>query len=455
MSSNPDNVYLDLVVVNNDNTGGQAKTSLSFTETRNSPFLDNPDNYYLAVARFEVDTGGFSLPLFSPVLLLDGSNNDINKTIYTITMTDITGGKLDDAVTKYVMWAPEDKSAALPNDVLVNGRLVKQDFSTGYYNCYSTEWWINCINKTLLDCWNTLIALRGMPPPASCAPFFTIDPLTNLVHLFTPTTYTPPASLPITINFSTFASKSSGLDNTLPSNIGQTKPPFVGLGAGTPKYSLFFNEPLMNLFSSLPFIYYGNDSDLNLDMVPGSTALIAYDTNTPYLNYYVQPINYNGLNTTSVTDGAGNVIQFVDTVSIYSPVPMWNPVTKLVFTSSFLPVSSGLTSVPNATNSNDFDFTFSSNQNANVINMLTDLEVDLVSGNEYKPQVLYIPESEYRLIDMFGVNPLSQASFSVSWRNPYGEIIPFQLGSQMKASIKFVFRRKRYNLNNLEPYNIN
>jgi hypothetical protein len=56
---------------------------------------------------------------------------------------------------------------------------------------------------------------------------------------------------------------------------------------------------------------------------------------------------------------------------------------------------------------------------------------------------------------MLGSNPISQASFGVAYKTKYGEVIAFKLGSQCGANIKLMFRRKRFNLMNYEPYNMN
>lgn len=437
MSSDPDHLYLDLSVINNDNTGSRVKTNLNFTELRNMPFLNNPDNYYLGICRFEVDTPGFSLPQFIPVLLLDGNNTNINKTIYTITMARVVAGQLVNCTPVNVLWSPEDLNAPLPNNS--GTPFNKQDLSTGYYNCYSVKWWINCINTALVTCW---LALQ-VGNTADTAPFLTIDPLTNIVTLYTPKV--------VGFTNTTFAANtasSSGFTN--PANPNLTTPVFLNTAL---RNAIFFNEPLLNLLSSLPSVAYESG---NYDLIPSYFDAPSYVTYLarPYLfNYYIQPTNYNNLNQL-VTAAATYCI----TKSDYSPVPLWNPVAQIVFSSALLPLSVALTSIPSAYNSNPFDLTFANGgggNNANVNSMLTDIEVGLVSGNEYKPSVLYAPQNEYRLVDLFGLNPLSQASFSISYRTKFGVNIPFRLGAQQGANIKLLFRRKRFNLNNLAPYNYN
>ncbi len=87
--------------------------------------------------------------------------------------------------------------------------------------------------------------------------------------------------------------------------------------------------------------------------------------------------------------------------------------------------------------------------------MLSDIQVALTSGSEYKPQVLYIPQNEYRFIDLNGTTPIHQASFSVYFKTKYNQQIAIRLGCQCGANLKILFRRKRFNLGNLPPFDAN
>jgi len=436
MSSDPDHLYLDLAIINNDNKGNQTKTNLNFTELRNNPFLSNPNNYYLGICRFEVDTPGFSLPIFIPVLLLDGQNTNENKTIYTITMGTIGGSptKLNSCFSVNVEWRPEDLTAAQPLNqrtldnkgvVIPGSPYTKQNITTGYYNCYSIKWWLNCVNKALTDCW--VGAGFGL---AATAPYLINDPNTNLITLYTP------------LGFAAQSTDSNA--------IGEDYPVFLNSNLD---FAMFFNEPLFNLFSAFPSVFFGA-AGYNLAAEVFDAPSYALYVQKPYLfNYYVQPINYNGLN---IITPEGPESALCVTPSNYSPVPMWNPVSQLVFSTALLPISVSLTNVPTVFNSNTFDLTYSqSGNNANVNSMLTDIELGLTTGTETKPSILYIPKNEYRLVDLFGNNPINQASFSISWKTKYGVSVPFRLSSQCGANIKLLFRRKRYDLLNLPPYNSN
>ncbi len=452
MSSSPDHLYLDLFTVNGDNNGSGIKTALNFNETRTTPILSNPSNYFLSIVRFECDTPSVSLPVFMPTILIDGVNTNPNTTSYTITLAkpNSTTKLLDAVYSVNVTWVPEDQTAPPPNNRYdpVSGALIAVDYTTGYYNAYSARWFLACCNNALAQVWNFITA-SAQP---SNAPYLIIDPITNIITLLTPytdNTIVPAGNnnfAPVSYNSSAQVANGNGF---YPTYLGL---PSIATAYNPVKFSMFMNEPLANLFSGFTSVYYGNT--LTAAAINASDGSIGRIAGRFWLfNYYLQPIIYSGLNISTPTVGGS---QFITMTSDYSPVPMWNPVSSIIFTSSLLPIKISMSSVPAVYNSNSFDQTYAQNgNNSQVTNMLSDIQVGLVSGNEYKPSVLYVPASEYRLIDMLGSNPINQASFGVSFKTKFGVVIPFKLGAQCGANIKILFRRKRYNLGNLPPYDTN
>lgn len=452
MSSAPDHVYLDLFTVNGDNNGSGIKTNLYFNETRSTNILDNPSNYFLSIVRFECDTPGVSLPLFMPAMCIDGVNADPRKTAYTVTLAipDPNNFVLTKVKTAYVYWSPEDQSAILPNNKLdsTGTYLTSQDFTTGFYNCYSTRWWIACVNNALAGLWNQYASVPSVSSHAAFAPFLTIDAISNNITLVTPYLDTTGGGS-VNVNF---AQQSWAATSQVANPAGGFYPTYLGLNnysGFTPPtpvaFSLFFNEPMANLFSSFTSVYYGNTLNAASFANDGSVATIA--GRYWLFNYYIMPVNYQNLNL---------INNFISTNGDYSPVPMWNPISSMIFTSSLLPISASMTTVPSVYNNSPYDTTYSNTGNNNqVSSMLSDIQIGLVTGTEYKPSVLYVPGGEYRLIDMLGSNPINQASFGIAFKTKFGQVIPFKLGSQCGANIKILFRRKRWNLGQIPPYDTN
>jgi len=103
--NNPDYVYFDLQQTNIQNSTEQEQQPLKFLETRETPVIANTGDYYMSVARFQLDT--YNLPVFvgEPDLSQTGTF-DPDKTIYKVAMS-ITNSNLstDVEVNNYTVSA--------------------------------------------------------------------------------------------------------------------------------------------------------------------------------------------------------------------------------------------------------------------------------------------------------------------------------------------------------------
>ena len=428
-----DHIYIDLQTVNNDQTGSAPKQTLVFNEQRQNPLIANPSDYYLSCVRFNLDTA-LTLPLFQPVLLIDGANTDPNKLAYCVTITQpqIGNNRISNIRTVYVQWRAEDATAPLPNNKLgAGGVITAQDYGTGYYNGYSVRWFLNLVNEALAAAWALVW------PNSAMAPNFVVDPLTALFTLLTPVTdyYNGQQS---NLNFSFSENAATGIG---PGPLYTKTPIYLGIGSTTPvAYNLWMNETLYNLFCGQLAVYYGNS------LVPAD-----FDIPPPNLyafNYLILPINYRQLNQITV-----NSIQWVQSTSEMSSVPLWTCCQSIAFNTTTIPIAMSNATVPTVYNNSPYDQTIrQSGNNAQFAAMLSDIAVGLTSGLEQRPTVDYLPSSEYRMTDLLSNMPISQISFTVSWKNKFGALVPFRLCAQGGAAMKLLFRRKRFNVGNLPPY---
>jgi len=58
--------------------------------------------------------------------------------------------------------------------------------------------------------------------------------------------------------------------------------------------------------------------------------------------------------------------------------------------------------------------------------------------------MLFKVESEYRLIDMYSMPNLNRIDISVLWQSVYGDLIPLHLQPGCNASLKVLFRHRRF-----------
>ena len=222
--------------------------------------------------------------------------------------------------------------------------------------------------------------------------------------------------------------------------IGGIDPPFLGwdevnkiasiyadvdhfnITAATARINIYFNRPLFALFNSFMHYKYNINS-----------------TNNQI--YQMRMENNNGLNLTADELLPGNHT-WIKLTQEYSTISNWTPVSSIVFTSNTLPINQSQLSSPIIINNGVL---VSSNENNAFASIITDLVSDELC---YRPNLLYNPTSEYRLIDLRGNQPLNNIDISVYWKDKYGKLNQFLLYSGGSCTIKLLFRKKTFNLAN-------
>ena len=405
MSTTPDHVYLDLSIVNDDVTGTGTSQNLFFSETRNTPIIDNPKDYYMSVIRFTLDTPAKTLPIFIPSIDDSPTNNDPAnlKTNYYVTISSGNDNKNKCIATVPVTWSPEDVT-----------QRYTSDYPSPYYYCWSVRWFLELVNRALAL---AIGAINANLIQKYNIPYITFDVASSTFSLLVPSEFYSPFSI-----------------QQLYGNL-----------------SLWFNEPLMNLFSSFSNIYIGTKPYLNqptnlLINLPAASPITYPNilaTNPgvcAYLIFTPDEYGVNKITITPLSEGSTPLIYY-EYQQEYPSIAMWNPISSIVFTSTALPIVMSQSSPPEIYNDTGNIITGSGN-NSQIIPLISDFVVPLTTGLEYKPNVNYSPVAEYRLIDLLGNSPINNVNFSVYWKDKYGNIIPFQLSSQCSSSLKILFRKK-------------
>ena len=367
----PYHIYYDLDLINNDTTGLNPPQILRFTEIRNSPYLMSPENYFVSVARFSIQTP--SLPVWIPQAQIGQTDADL--LIYSFTLKYKTY-----EYQQYVRYVPVDISQPVPAPPI-----EFQDLESAYYFVYTFQQCIALFNTALSSAvtgLNALVVAGGDVLPSTNAPFFEFDPSAFLCIL---------------------DADEAGYSSTLVNPI-----------------QIFCNAPCFTLFSTFQALYYG----------------YANITNGKNFQFVIK--NINGTNELTLpTYTALQMYQEESTTAL------WCPIQSLVFTTALLPISPELIGVPRVFNSDSS--LFNTGNNSNISNILTDFIVPYAPNNTYKPNIVYTPNGEYRLMDMNGSSPLSALEMSVFWKDVFGTLHPFYLNSGCSASIKLMFRRKDFN----------
>lgn len=374
----PDKLYYDITITNLQ-TQTTPPPVAYFNESRNTPFVYDPSSYYFSIIRFTLDTP--TLPVFQPDI--QPYQGDKDKTIYSFTLqwTNPIAPFQTFTQQTYVNFIPQDKEAVVPRppNGTVNGL---QNNTTGYYNIYNYQYWIYLCNLALTQCFNDLnsqVVGAGLVLPTANAPVLNFDTQNSIAILI---------------------ADQAGYDTTSADYI-----------------KIFFNPAMYQLFSSFPVV-------INNLTSPTLGINLQIDTNTFGGSTLVQypPV--------SPTYTAIQVFQE------YSTIALWTPITSIVFCSNTLPIVPNQVSAPLLFYDGRI---ITSGNNSNIAQVITDFVSDT---GVYKPNIVYNPQAEYRLIELQGNRPLTNVDVSIFWKNRLGELTPFRLSSGSTATIKVLFTKK-------------
>lgn len=126
----PSHIYYDMIF-NNYISTTEEPSQLEFKETRNSPLIQNPNNYNMSIIRFQLDTP--SLPSY--IAQIQPNQGDRDLMIHSITLTYMNSGVESNIAPTYLRWVPVHKEVALPNPPNSNSDGFQTD--SNYYYGYS------------------------------------------------------------------------------------------------------------------------------------------------------------------------------------------------------------------------------------------------------------------------------------------------------------------------------
>jgi len=408
-NKDPSQKYYNILVKNNntgfDKDGNAISTTgaveLSFEQTRTIPYIHYPRDFFMSVVAFEMDTQSVPVFIADPIV----GQSDINKLVYTITMEYQPSPTAPHTVLQQnVAWFPEDASATAPT-----GNVPDAYNMDPYYYAYTYQHLINVINATLQNMWSTLGSPFSSTNESSI--FLTLE--NNMVSLYANKFLCQTNSLGVPVSTS-------------------------GLPTSSKWIKVYFNSELYNLFSSLEAIKQPQP-------LAFTTPTASY-LNTNYQLLFIRDRsskNNATVSTVFTTIPPSNNDLMVVNSSEYSPLPYWNPIDKIVFTTAQLPVVPQLI----AAASNYYTNTQNVSTNADTQYILCDFSAQLKTGTEYKPNISYVPPAEYVLSELYSDKELYSISIFVHWKDKFGDLHPFYLEPGGTALLKIMFRKKEFYFN--------
>ena len=391
----PDRIYFDITSTNTASTTTSPPV-FQYQDARANPYILKPEDYWLSIIRFTMDSA--TLPIFVPTI--QPGDKFGNTTIYSVTLEYIDPfGNIQAQQQSYVIWNPQDDSAVFPGPPFetYNGLQINQ---TGYYNCYSYQYFCALVYVAFTD------ALAGLAAQdVTIAQAVTVglpDPSGNNIILHAPI-----------INW----------DTTSNSAVLYCQEGYYDFFTGTPllgggHINIYMNSPLYSLYNTFPAVLQGYNQPIGK-------------------NFRFLPTNIAGINYQPIIPPDGSATW--NAIVIYqegTTTSSWTSITGIVFTSNTLPVQPNQVSTPLTYYNGQIVY---AGTNANTANIITDI---VSQDGIYRSNLVYNPTAEFRRITLYGNQPLYNIDVSIFYRLKSGELIPFTLQSGGTVTIKFLFEKK-------------
>jgi len=386
-----DQIYFDVTVSNFKSTT-TIPPIFYYNDQRTMPFINCPEDYYLSIIRFTMETG--TLPVFIPSIEPNQGNE--NLTIYKVSLeatVDISGVDTTFSQTTPIIWIPQDSSAPVPPPPSQTANKLQIN-DEGYYNCYSYTWWVLQITQAFDDCFNALnaqVTTAGGVLPSAYPPIVFWDSTSNGLVMY--------------------------------ADVGgyNVDPALVALN----EIKVFWNAPLYELFPSVPAQYLG------------------YSPAQNEKNFRIGFLNVGSVSLTTISPNPAPVAPLPPTyeaITLYqecSTTANLTPITAVVFTSNTLPIQPSQVSTPVILS--EGGLVSLAGNNSDIANIITDLVSDTGS---YRPNLVYVPQAEYRLITLYGNQPLFNLDLQIFYRLKSGQLIPFRIASGQAVTVKIAFIKK-------------
>jgi hypothetical protein len=392
---NDDHVYYNISIPNN----GTVPIPASFAESRTTPLISDPSQYYLSVVRFNIPS--------SLIPLLNFPDPPSTNSRYSITL-HYRGADY----RQFLQYIPY-------NNLLPTNPLSQAVYSYGQM--------CDMINTAFALAFTALqTANPGLTDP-SLPPLIVYNPVTNLFSILVQPSYNlSNEGFAITIYMNTllygffqnFESSFFG-NNTLNGKDYQILTNTTNL----------FQQPLVQLSQGFTGAPTWNNATTY-----GAGAIVFY------LGQYYQSVaagnvahqpntspafwnNYTGFD-------AYNIIQ--ESISNY----LFSGFRNISFVSGSIPVLNENLNAQQQTNALG-PLTGGSNSRS----ILTDFEPSILSGDA-KSNYQYFPQGEYRLIELQSTDPLKKMDITIYYQDQFQNLYPVMIPPQSLATIKILFRRK-------------
>lgn len=494
--ANPDYLWYNASIINNsttvtDATGAVTKDpAVNFNETRDREILNNAGEYYFSITRVQMNGTGRDLPLFIPTIQTGAGRNDINLTVYGLAFSwkqtysvwnPANGGSASNRTitvcppVRYIQYIPETQNPTLappPNpDGLARGD--PQDISTRYYWVYTYNWWLDLVNKTIL---NPDDLDKGNGGPWTCCwgdtyqALLNAEPLTNILfptlRAFNDYVQAPQFVYDADTNRFTIYADSDGFGERISTFIPQ-----VATGVSEvinaftiPTARMFANANFFGLFANLPNVYWNTSlsnsyspfapAGLSPDVANGGVIPpVPKDLINEYIfinKFYTNIVDYR------LPPMAGRPPLGYAPINVQKPYwtsvqespstdSLWSPIESLVITSNLIGIVSEYVSPPVVLGNGNNNPSQPVSQSA-FDPIISDIMVDSsqLGAGVNRQYILWEPKAEFRLSDFAAKGAaIKQIDIRIFWRcRLNGALYPLNMYNLSSVSIKAMFKHR-------------
>lgn len=445
-STDSDCIYYNATVINNsyvDPIGDTPDPQVAFNEVRQVPIIQNAGDYMTTVIKLSSTGATKNLPLWIPQIQTNSNlgqiKGSIAGTVLTVTETNNVYIPLNNSNILLSLAGPDTPISGcyVISQVLgsnppqlnlsISPLPVGQTFSGPiFFNKQQTNPDLTVYSVTLQTgpsnisqqylTWTPENKYAQQPPSPVATQLlnsdyyysYTYQTMLNMIN-------TALAAAAVSLNISGPGTPYMVWDNgayppvsTVGTSVRTEPPTFTLINPGN--VSVFFNSALEAMVGNFPGQFFNLDN--------GRTFLFSFA---------LPP---------GETDGVSS--------QQYPSVSSWSPVENLTVTSSLLPLVMEQCPPPGSVGSSSFD-TLGHVVGGSFLPILCDEIPALKAPSDWRQQILYQPNAEYRMISLTNTNsPIQNIDLQVWWRNRLdNQLYPLRLVSGSSISIKLLFRRKQ------------
>lgn len=415
--NDPDLVYYNATIINNktDVTAVEPPDpQIRFQETRSIPIIKDASKYHFSIVRFTMSGPNKDLPLFIPVIRTGASNptNDVNKTIYSITLTMRKNGQTYTSGPVPITYVSETQDPVIaPTPLPASIADGQQDLSTRYYWVYTYCHWLDLVNQALVTARANVATAYG-GAVITQAPIMTYEPTSNLFSI-----------LSDTYGFGGADRRSAGLAAPLDE-----------------EWNLFFNADMTGLFTNFNNLYVngrpsGSFAPLTLPLPEATNQIIIQNIAGQNIVDVALPW--------SVPPPVPAKYYWKTTQCCESTSSIWSPIESIVFTSALLPLVNEATGDPVTFGSGNLGLENQNTQSA-FQPIITDIALPLQNACNYREFIEYAPVAEYRMASFQrSKQPINSIDIQVYWKNRLdGSLYPVNMFNSSSVTVKILFRRR-------------